>query len=302
VKREFEWIAWFRRLQKVPAGLQIGIGDDCAVIRTGKRGLLGLLKCDACVEGVHFKPKTPLDQVGQKVMCRNVSDIASMGGRPRFALVSVAIPPKVSDSQRKKLYLGLTAAARRHGCEIVGGDTSRSPSKLFVSVFIYGEVEQTRLLTRSGARAGDSVYVTGTLGGSIRGKHLRFAPRLAQARWLARHFKPSACIDLSDGLGGDLHRLAERSGVGFEISSKAIPTSSGCSISQALYDGEDYELLFTVRPNVSMAMERAWRKSFGLTLTQIGVVRPHTFGIKLKDPAGKLARIGESYDHFRHHP
>ena len=162
-------------------------------------------------------------------------------------------------------------------------------------------MEKNRLLTRSGAKKGDHVYVTGRLGGSIKGKHLLFEPRIAQARWLARRFKPTACIDLSDGLGGDLRRLSEQSGVGFEILSAAVPVTRGYSLRRALDDGEDYELLFTIRPALTAAFEKAWKKQFKLRLTQIGVVRPRSLGIMLKDPVGKFSRIGESYDHFRHH-
>ena len=301
VKSEFEWIALWQRLQKLPGDVRIGIGDDCAVINAAKPGLFGLLKCDACVEGIHFTRKTPLDLVGRKVMSRNISDIASMGGTPRFALVSAALPDRISDAGRKKLYRGLTAAARRHGCEIIGGDTSRSRSGLFISVFVYGEVEKNRLLTRSGARKGDHVYVTGRLGGSIKGKHLLFEPRMAQSRWLARYFKPSACIDLSDGLGSDLRRLSDQSGAGFEILAAAVPVSRGCSLRQALYDGEDYELLFTVPPSQSAALMKAWRKHFKLPLTWIGIVRPRAFGLRLTTSSGRRVAIRTSHDHFRHH-
>jgi thiamine-monophosphate kinase len=301
VKAEFEWIALWKRVQRLPKDVRIGIGDDCAVVETGKRGLLGLLKCDACVEGIHFTRKAPLDLVGRKVMARNISDIAAMGGRPRFALVSVAIPDRIKDAGRRKLHRGLTAAARAHGCEIIGGDTSRSRSGLFVSVFLYGEVEKKNLLTRSGAKKGDHVYVTGKLGGSIKGKHLSFKPRLEEARWLAHHFKPTACIDLSDGLGGDLRRLAEQSKVGFEIFAASILRSPGCSVQQALYDGEDYELLFSVRPSASGTLTRSWKRKFKVPLTWIGIVRPSSFGLVLTEPFGRRSQIHPSYDHFRHH-
>jgi len=298
---EFEWIAYFQRQQKLPRDVHVGIGDDCAVVQTGRRGFMGLLKCDACVEGIHFTSKTPLQLVGRKVMARNISDIAAMGGVPRFALVSVALPSNISDPARKKLYLGLRDMSRRHGCEIIGGDTSRSRSGLFVSVFIYGDVEKKLLLTRSGAKKGNDVFVTGKLGGSIKEKHLLFEPRLAQARWLARNFKPTSCIDLSDGLGGDLHRLAEQSHAGFEIDADSIPASPGCSTHQALYDGEDYELLFTIPRSRSGRLQKAWQKKFRLPLTRIGIVRPSSFGIRLREISGRTSKIHPSYDHFRHH-
>ncbi len=299
MKSEFDWIRLWQKAQKLPRDVRVGIGDDCAVVDGAKPGFFGLLKCDACVEGVHFTPRTGLDLVGRKVMARNISDIAAMGGNPRFALVSAAIPKGISDSGRRKLYDGLTRTARRHGCEIIGGDTSSSKSGLFVSVFVYGEVEKELLMLRSGAKAGDYVFVTGKLGGSIRGKHLNFEPRLAEARWLAKNFKPTAAIDLSDGLGGDLRRIAEQSRVGFEIFADQIPRSPGASLKNALYDGEDYELLFTARPAVGSKLLRSWKSRFGVPLSFIGYARGKNFGIQLAGPGSKRAQISSSYDHFR---
>ena len=270
------------------------------MIQTGKRGVFGLLKCDACVERIHFTPRTSIALVGRKVMARNLSDIAAMGGKPLYALVSASLPDRISDSKRNALVEALRRTGRRFGCEVIGGDTTRSKSDLFLSVFVYGEVERKHLLTRSGAKPGHEVFVTGKLGGSLAGKHLAFQPRLAEARWLASRFKPSAAIDLSDGLGGDLHRLAEQSNVGFKIDERRLPLSDGCSVYQALYDGEDYEILFCVPKSKSRALMRAWKKKFRLPLTRIGRVKPRIFGVQLY-AFGKLRPIASSYDHFRHH-
>ena len=218
-------------------------GDDCAVLPGGL-----LFTCDPVIEGVHFLPTTPARQVGWKAMARNLSDIAAMGGQPRYAVISLGLRPATPVRWVRELYAGLHAAAEKFGCEIVGGDTAHVRSEQFVVVTLLGHADQP--VRRSGAKPGDAVFVTGKLGGSFRsGKHLTFTPRIREARWLTQHFRIHAMLDISDGLASDLQRLVESSGVGFDICSRQVPCNG--TLRAALTDGEDFELLFTVNPRAA---------------------------------------------------
>ncbi len=271
-------------------GVRVGIGDDCAVLGGKRDRLWRLLKTDAVVEGIHFLPGTPPRLVGWKAMARPISDIASMGGLPEFALVTLAVSPESGMDFLSALYSGIRRAARRFGVEIVGGEMSRSPGPAFISVALTGTVERTRCATRAGGRAGDRLYVTGRLGGSGRGKHLRFIPRVREARWLTGHFAVRAMMDLSDGLGSDLPRLARASGAGFRISEASLPCEKGCTPSQALSDGEDFELLLAVSPEDAPRLEKAWKRQFPrLRLTCIGELTPSS----ARQPA-----LRHGHDHF----
>jgi thiamine-monophosphate kinase len=268
--------------------VEIGPGDDCAVVQVA--GNLQLLKTDCVVEGIHFLPETPAQAVGWKALCRGISDIAAMGGDPLDALITVVISPDRELAWLTDLYLGLNQAATKYGVNLVGGETSRSPGPIFISVALTGKIEKERLVVRSGGKVGDRLYVTGRLGGSLCGKHLSFEPRLAESRWLTGNFRLHAMIDLSDGLGSDLPRLAKASGTGFEIDLSALPKNAGCSAEQALTDGEDYELLLAVSEAESAKLEQEWNKVFPeLTLTRIGRLTEQS-----ADPLSK-----PGYDHFR---
>jgi thiamine-monophosphate kinase len=165
-------------------------------------------------------------------------------------------------------------------------------------VALTGIVEKRRALLRSGGKPGDLLYVTGQLGGSIRGKHLRFEPRLAEALWLADHFAINAMIDISDGLGSDLPRMAKASNTDFEIDRERLPLNKGCSVERAISDGEDYELLFAVPPGIASALEERWTRRFPmLALTQIGRL---TEPKRPKLNASGSAQVTDpGYDHFR---
>lgn len=268
--------------------VEIGPGDDCALVRFGQN--LQLLKTDCVVEGIHFLTETPGRAVGWKALCRVISDIGAMGGDPLDAVITVAISPDRELEWLTDLYAGLNEAAARYGVNLVGGETSRSPGPVFVSVALTGKIEKERLVVRSGGKIGDRLYVTGRLGGSLQGKHLSFEPRLAESRWLTQNFKLHAMIDLSDGLGSDLARLARASGTGFEIDFSALPKNAGCSEEQALTDGEDYELLFATSDEDGAKLEPNWIKAFPeLPLTRIG---------RLTELNGD-PRIKPGYDHFR---
>ncbi len=264
-----------RLLEKITAGLPrnrfvvAGAGDDCAVVRSGDE--LFLLKTDSVVEGVHFDADAPAAAVGWKAMARPLSDIAAMSGLPKFALVTLIVPPTTPLRWITGIYRGLTKAASAVEVAIVGGETSATAGPAAISISLVGGVEPERLVRRSGGKVGDALFVTGQLGGSIRGKHLRFMPRIAESRWLTQHFQINAMMDLSDGLGADLPRLARASGVGFAIDQNALPRTRGCTIEQAVSDGEDYELLFAVSPKQASRLELRWRKQFpSLRLSRIG--------------------------------
>ena len=253
--------------------VRVGAGDDCAVIGAPRAARWTLLKADVVVEGVHFLREDDPRRVGWKALCRAISDIAAMGGVPENALITIAISRDDEVARVKALYAGLRKAARKFGVSIVGGETSRSPGPLFINVALTGSVERTRCILRRGAKPGDAIFVTGRLGGSRAGKHLDFTPRLAEARWLVENFRPSAMMDLSDGLAADLPRLSRASRCGFLLDEASIPITRGCTARQALTDGEDFELLFTLSPKDAIRVRGKWQQVFrSLPLTQIGVV------------------------------
>lgn len=255
----------------------VGPGDDCAVLESADPGRYELLKTDCLVEGVHFLPGTDPEQVGWKALCRSLSDIAAMGGTPRAALITLAVPGDRPVATVEGWYRGLRRAADTFGVSIVGGETSSLPpgaGAAFLAVTITGMVDRDRCLFRSGARLGDLIAVTGRLGGSFHsGRHLDFVPRLREAAWLARQSvgRPTAMMDLSDGLAKDLPRLTKASGLsGWRLDPEKIPRHEGCDIAGAIGDGEDYELLLTLPENADELLA-AWRKAFPeLPLTVIG--------------------------------
>jgi thiamine-monophosphate kinase len=286
-------VAAITRKLRVGADVRHGAGDDCAVVGGPRDRIWRLLKTDVVVEGVHFLAAAEADRVGWKALCRAISDIAAMGGTPEHALVTVALAAETPMAWLENLYRGLRRAADRFGVSIVGGETSRSPGPAFINVALTGCVERKNCVLRSGGRAGDALYVTGRLGGSLRGKHLDFTPRLAEATWLVTHHLPHAMMDLSDGLAADLPRLASASQCGFELDDARIPRTPGSTTAEALSDGEDFELLFAVAPNTVDKLQRAWKRKFPrLPLTRIGSLTAKT----RRTPA--LPNRIHGHDHF----
>src|SRR5437899_5088804 len=207
-------------------------------------------------------------------MMRALSDFAAMSGIPEFALITLAIAGKKKASWVGELYRGLNRAAASFDVAIVGGETSETAGPTVIVVSVAGFVERERCILRSGGKANDDLFVTGDLGGSIRGRHLRFVARIDEARWLTANFKVHAMMDLSDGLGTDLPRLARASKLGFATDQDALPISRGCTVQQAISDGEDYELLFAISPRDRARLERTWRRKFPkLGLTRIGYLQ-----------------------------
>ena len=247
------------------------IGDDCAVIEfSGAKNLL-VLKTDCVVEKIHFESSTKAELIGWKAMMRPLSDFAAAAAVPQFALITLVVPATRSTSWVKKLYRGLKRAAAKFDVVIVGGETSATRGPATISVSISGFVERNRTVSRTGGKRGDDLFVTGKLGASPRGKHLRFVPRIEESRWLTENFRVHAMMDLSDGLGADLPRLARASRLGFKIDKDRLPLAPGANIENAISDGEDYELLFAISPRDRSRLQRAWCKEFPkLPLTRIG--------------------------------
>ncbi|MGC3991305.1 MAG: thiamine-phosphate kinase [Chthoniobacteraceae bacterium] len=269
------------------------VGDDCAVVGGPRDRKWRLLKTDAILEGVHFLPTHAPRQIGWKALARTISDIAAMGGTPREALVTLALPPEREVAWVKALYAGLRKCAQQFGVEIVGGETSRSPGPLFISIALTGTVARKHCVKRGGGKNGDTLFVTGRLGGSLAGKHLTFQPRVAEAQWLAQNFAIRAMMDLSDGLGSDLPRLARASGLGWELFEEQLPLAKGCTPQNAIRDGEDYELLFALAPQHGAALKSAWHRQFPkLPLTEIGF---------LKTTDNRNPQLLRGYDHFPQH-
>ena len=247
------------RLVPRSENLAAGPGDDCAVIDHGSP-TLQLLKTDALVENIHFLPSAPARSVGWKAAARVVSDFAAMGGKPEQFLITLALPPETAVAWVEDLYRGIGDCLQKFGGLLAGGETSSVPSgsSAVISVAATGSVPREQLVLRSTGKPGDALLVTGTLGGSLHGKHLDFTPRLRETTWLITHFKPTAMMDLSDGLAKDLTRLASASGCGFTLDEAALPLTPGCTPAQAMTDGEDFEILFTLEAKQVPALLAAW--------------------------------------------
>ena len=278
---------------KLPKGsdVRVGVGDDCAVIGARNGRVWSLLKTDAMIEGVHFLPEAEPRRVGWKALCRAISDIAAMGGTPQHALITIALSPKTPLRWVEDFYDGLKAAAKQHGTSIVGGETSRSPGPAFINISLTGTVHRRNCVLRSGGAPGDILFVTGTLGGSLAGKHFDFSPRVSEAQFLASKARPSAMMDISDGLAMDLPRLAQASGCSFHVDMAQIPKTPGCTLQQALSDGEDFELLFALSPRKARRLASQWRGAFpDVPLTRIGKL------LFIQESSTPLHAHG--YDHF----
>ncbi len=204
---EFELIGRLTKSLPTNATVLTGAGDDCAVLDLGMPDRVVLFKTDAVVEGVHFKPDAPPEKVGHKALGRCLSDIAAMAGTPGTALITLGLPDKFEPGRIEAIYAGMSDLARRYEVAIAGGETVLNPGGLLISVALLGSAPRKQYVLRSGAKAGDAIFVTGELGGSLAGRHLEFEPRINEACWLAAHFPPHAMIDLSDGLAGDLRHI-----------------------------------------------------------------------------------------------
>lgn len=275
----------------------LGIGDDCAIFRP-RAGEDLVFTTDLLIEDVHFRRNThPAAAVGHKALARGLSDIAAMGAVPRFCLVSLAAAADLPDSWIARFYHGLLALAGPNGTALAGGDLARA-AKISCDIVVCGAVPRGKALRRDGARPGDSIWVSGRLGGSalglVRGsgaawrRHLRPEPRLALGKFLRG--RATGCMDLSDGLSIDLHRLCLASSVSAVLDAP-IPVFPGATMEQALHGGEDYELLFT-----APAAARIPPQAGGVRLTRIGSMESGKAGLVAFD-GRPLEPLG--WDHFR---
>lgn len=336
--REFDLIrALQQRHSRANPSVIQGIGDDAAVVASGARRW-SLLTTDLLAEGIHFDLRTAtMADIGFRAAVANLSDIAAMGGTPQYLLVSLAIPRAGSSNQVHQLYKGMMAACRPHHVTLIGGDTSASASGWFINITLVGMVPPRKALLRSGARAGDLLYVTGTIGDSLAGlmllnelpskkrpsptaaisarhrqflvgRHLRPTARLAEGQWLSAHRFATAAIDVSDGLSGDLRHICEESHVGADLNLHSLPLSPACRayaasrqldpVALALTGGEDYELLFTLSPRHKAKVERA-AKLRRFRITCIGAIRQARQGIQAVAKDGtKRPLPNSSYEHF----
>lgn len=252
---ELDFIDWIRAQQKPAGRVLLPAGDDLAILRWHADDLL-VVGVDQVLDGVHFdSSRHDPRSIGVKVMNRNLSDCAAMAALPVAALATVALPPNANLSYAKELYLGMKDAADPFDCAIIGGDTASWPNPLVVTVTILARSAGIQPITRRAAKASDSIYITGRLGGSILGRHMTFSPLVHLARELASHYPLTAMIDLSDGLSRDLAHICQQSGVGAIVDADSIPIHPDAieqshhdnrpPLHHALHDGEDYELLFT---------------------------------------------------------
>ncbi len=247
-----------------------GIGDDCAVVPAGRSAQL--ITVDPVIYGEHFDDKVPARGAGAKLFKRNLSDIAAMGGIPRAAVVALALDSRTRTAWLRDFYKGLAKVATDYGVPVVGGDIAHHKGGIVATLTLVGETSPKRFLTREGARAGDFIFVTGQLGGSLKsGHHYKFNPRLAQGAWLAARPEVRSMMDLSDGIAKDLRALCPKNALPALIPEE-IPCRKGCDLRAALCDGEDYELLFTVDHHADLgALSADWHAAFpGLPLSLIG--------------------------------
>ena len=305
---EFSFIQWIRKRQKSRKDVILGIGDDCAAINVSSDKLC-LITTDMLVDGTHFDlEKCTVRDVGRKAIACSISDVAAMGCQATVAVVSICFPDHTTEKFAQELYKGIWSIADKYDIEIVGGDVISGHCPLCINVTMLGRDEGLKPVRRSGARVGDMILVTGTLGGSLLGKHLRFEPRLKEGLILNKNFTIHAMIDISDGLTADLNHILEESRVGAILYEDQIPVSEAAvkmaeksentPLCHALSDGEDYELLFTLSKGQAKKAMASHFFDRGM-ISCIGEITRGR-GIQMKFLDGKTRRIKpQGYEHLK---
>jgi thiamine-monophosphate kinase len=314
------------RVPRPPGWVRVGLGDDAAVVEP-ERNTLEVLTTDALVESVHFdRAFTPARSIGHRALAVNLSDLAAMGAAPRSALLSFVLPPALPLADFVAIVDGFLSLAAAQGVALVGGNITRSPGPLIVDVTAVGFVRPRRVLTRKGARPGDEIWVSGSIGAAAAGlaslasdragdprmasceaAFLTPEPRLRLGRLLGGNRAATSCVDLSDGLADGLHQLAQASGAGFEVEASAIPVPPAAAewfaahgpdaLLPAITGGDDYELLFTVAPRTRRRLETVRRQARSVPLTRIGTVVKAP-GVTLIE-GGVRRPLPQGYVHFR---
>lgn len=324
--RELQLIDMIRRASGPPRPGEVGIGDDAAAYRPDPGGM-EIVTCDALVEGVHWEPSwCGPRELGAKTAAVNLSDIAAMGGRPQRAYLTLALGPRVTRAWVAAFISSLVRTLRRYGARLAGGDTVASPGPAMISLTLQGVTENKHPLLRSGAKAGDVILVTGELGGAAAGLGLARAkirptawsrpvlqrllepkPRVPAGRLLAQSGRVHAMVDLSDGLGSDLRRLAQAGRVGAKIFASLLPIAMTTRLAArqlkksvlelALAGGEDYELLFTAAPSQTPELIRILRQKVKCPCTVIGEILPLRAGLSVVKPDGRVEPLPPGWEH-----
>jgi thiamine-monophosphate kinase len=315
------------RLGSPPAAVRLGIGDDAAAVAWPGDTLL--LTTDTLVEDVHFRRATAsFVDIGAKALAVNLSDIAAMGGEPRYALLALALPADLTVAAVDDFYAGLAAEATGHGVTVVGGDTCAAPDRVVVTITLVGGVAGAPV-SRRGARPGNALLVTGRLGAAAAGlavlegavtgvpddvrrtvtrAHRRPTPRVAEGRLVGASGAATAMIDLSDGLATDLAHICAESGVGAEVRLPALPVDAATRrvaeaagadpVAWAVGGGEDYELLVAVAAERAGDLAQLIQGKTGTPVTVIGEVRPAGEGLRFVDADGRVRTMRPGFDHF----
>lgn len=307
----------FTLIKKIKSQMKIndeslikGIGDDAAVVKKDKNTYF-LYTCDSLVSGVHFlEAYSSPYAIGRKATAVNLSDIAAMGGTPKYMLVSLFIQKGITQKFIDELYKGLNKECKKYDVDIIGGNISKS-DQFIIDIFLVGEVNSKNLLLRSGAKAGDVILVTGTLGDSATGLNLLQNRENFSKKFISRHLTPNArvkegillgeselvtsMIDVSDGLSSDIQHICDESKVGVKLFLEKLPVSNGVGKITALNGGEDYELCFTTSPKNIPYLS----KLFKTKITVIGEIISSKKGRWLIDEKGnKRKLITKGWDHF----